>query len=54
MFECIVCGCRTRSRARLYGSAQGPVALCGFRCCRRFLANPLDFVPVEAEIGGSD
>ena len=54
MFECIVCGAQTRSRAHLYGSARGPIALCGFKCCRRFLADPYEFYPVEVELGVGD
>ena len=52
MFECIVCGATTRGRAHLYGSAIGPVALCGFRCCRLFMLDPLEYVPVATEQPG--
>jgi hypothetical protein len=55
MFECIVCGATTQGRAHLYGSAIGPVALCGFRCCRLFLLNPLEYVlTAPEEIGVND
>jgi len=43
VFSCIVCGARTRSLAHLYGTGRSPVPLCGFKCCRVFLADPLSY-----------
>jgi hypothetical protein len=54
VFECVVCGSHTRSTVELFGSFHGVLPICGFRCRRRFLLDPLKYVPVEAELGVGD